>query len=288
MVTRAMPTAGLPLLERAAVTALARLLPAGFRDRQRDEWTADLMTLASHGAAVRWRYLLAAMWTLPTLRSLVRSGRAGGPSGAVAAPVALALTARVLILGLGWPVMSWLFGVALRYVVYDVPARLEAGMTFDPKDLWPTDGVWVALTPLWIMLSLGAWAAVLGGPFLIGSLGLVATVAGPLRRGQSGRQRLTAALAGVGALAFVVGFFVLVGLFPTVLAEPGDYLISADARSGVTVGLLGVASIVFAAKARALAGRTRAALLLVGAGAVIVMLAHHVPLGVSMNIWFMD
>jgi hypothetical protein len=58
------------------VAALAALLPVGFRDRQKAEWTADLTDLASAGAVVRWRYLMAALWTLPKLRSLVRSGEA--------------------------------------------------------------------------------------------------------------------------------------------------------------------------------------------------------------------
>ncbi|MFI1994792.1 hypothetical protein [Actinoplanes sp. NPDC020271] len=73
-----MVTRSVSLLERAAVAVLGRLLPVGFRDRQRAEWSADLADLASEGGAVRWRYLLAAAWTLPALRSLVRRGRPGG------------------------------------------------------------------------------------------------------------------------------------------------------------------------------------------------------------------
>jgi hypothetical protein len=72
-------TRSVPPLERATVAVLGALLPAGFRDRQRAEWSADLAELASEGGAVRWRYLLAAAWTLPALRSVVRSGRPVGP-----------------------------------------------------------------------------------------------------------------------------------------------------------------------------------------------------------------
>lgn len=51
---------------------LARMLPREFRDRQRAEWTADLLDLPR---ADRARYLLAAAWTLPELRAVVRAGR---------------------------------------------------------------------------------------------------------------------------------------------------------------------------------------------------------------------
>jgi hypothetical protein len=66
--------------ERIAVAVLARLLPPGFRDRQRAEWSADLADLRSAGAVARCRYLAAAAWTLPTLRRAVRADRAASPS----------------------------------------------------------------------------------------------------------------------------------------------------------------------------------------------------------------
>ncbi|MFI5494187.1 hypothetical protein [Actinoplanes sp. NPDC051859] len=166
MVTRLLSTAGLRPLERSAVAVLARLLPAGFRDRQRQEWTADLMTLSSTRAAVRWRYLLAAAWTLPALRSIVRTGFGGGPFTATAAPT-LVLVARVLTIGLGWPVISWLVAVALRYQLYDVPSRRAAGISTATTDLWPSNGPLVVLGPLWGILEMGAWIAYMGGPFLI-------------------------------------------------------------------------------------------------------------------------
>ncbi|BEL02578.1 hypothetical protein Q0Z83_007690 [Actinoplanes sichuanensis] len=59
-------------VQRIAVATLARLLPTGFRDRQRAEWSADLLELSRRQ---RVRYLLSAAWTLPELRAAVRAGR---------------------------------------------------------------------------------------------------------------------------------------------------------------------------------------------------------------------
>jgi hypothetical protein len=67
------------MVSRAA-SALAVLLPAGFRDRQRDEWLGDLLALSEAGAGrgVRVRYLMGAVRTLPVLRRQVRRGRSAG------------------------------------------------------------------------------------------------------------------------------------------------------------------------------------------------------------------
>ena len=67
-------------IERILVAALAGLLPPGFRYRQRAEWSADLADLRSAGTVARCRYLVAAAWTLPTLRRAVRGGRTPAPS----------------------------------------------------------------------------------------------------------------------------------------------------------------------------------------------------------------
>jgi hypothetical protein len=65
------------------VAALARVLPAGFRDRQRGEWIGDLAQLDGRSRA---RYLLTAILTLPSLYVAARS--ASGPSSgwAIALP----------------------------------------------------------------------------------------------------------------------------------------------------------------------------------------------------------
>jgi hypothetical protein len=67
------------MVSRAA-SALAVLLPGGFRDRQRDEWLGDLLALSEAGAGrgVRLRYLMGAARTLPILRRQVRRGRSAG------------------------------------------------------------------------------------------------------------------------------------------------------------------------------------------------------------------
>ena len=64
------------MVSRAA-SALAVLLPGGFRDRQRDEWLGDLLALSEAGAGqgTRLRYLMGAACTLPSLRRQVRRGR---------------------------------------------------------------------------------------------------------------------------------------------------------------------------------------------------------------------
>src|SRR6266550_9581436 len=67
----------LRLVDRVLVAALCSALPAHFRARQRAEWTADLLALA--GGSARWRYLLGAAWTLPTLRALARRAQVDGP-----------------------------------------------------------------------------------------------------------------------------------------------------------------------------------------------------------------
>jgi membrane protein YqaA with SNARE-associated domain len=67
------------MVSRAA-SALAVLLPGGFRDRQRDEWLGDLLALSEAGAGrgARLRYLMGAAYTLPILRRQVRRGRSAG------------------------------------------------------------------------------------------------------------------------------------------------------------------------------------------------------------------
>ncbi|MDQ0365239.1 hypothetical protein [Catenuloplanes indicus] len=54
--------AALRAADRRWLWALGLLLPAGFRDRQRGEWAADLLTLSAD-RAVRRDYLLAAART---------------------------------------------------------------------------------------------------------------------------------------------------------------------------------------------------------------------------------
>jgi hypothetical protein len=62
----------LPTAFRITVAVLTRLLPAGFRQRQHAEWTADLLDLDGRQ---RLRYVASAAWTLPELRAVIRAGR---------------------------------------------------------------------------------------------------------------------------------------------------------------------------------------------------------------------
>jgi hypothetical protein len=272
------PRAALPLAQRAVVAALARLLPAGFRDRQHAEWTGDLVALSDTGAGNRWRYLLGAAWTLPSLRAVVvRRGATGGPVLLTGAPAAMATIGRVLLVGLGWPVVSWWLAVFGRYTVLDIPGRLAAngGTPVDPKDLWPVDGPWIVLIPLWVLLSLGAGAAVVGGPYLVSSVGLAGLLAGPAQRRRTGRHRAAAALGGLAVL--VAAQFVLSGR--------GH---QDDLGNGIAGAVLGAGAIVLAVAGRGIRGRVRFGLALIGAAAIGILAVDHSAMGPPMLSWFLD
>ncbi len=106
-------TRSVPPLERATVAVLGTLLPAGFRDRQRAEWSADLADLASESGIVRWRYLLAAAWTLPALRALVRSSRPGPSWRGVRVHLARPGTSGIVVPAVLVAMLGGLFGAGL-------------------------------------------------------------------------------------------------------------------------------------------------------------------------------
>jgi len=226
--------------ERIALTVLAGLLPAGFRERQRAEWTGDLLELADSTAAARRRYLFAAAWTLPALRGAARRGGLTAPETVVGAPATLLVLSRVLLVGLGWPVLSYLIAVPARYFLFDVPGRLaRTGGMVDPKDLWPDGWAFVALYPVILVLTFGAYVAILGGPLLAGTLGLSSLVVGVRRRG---RTRLALVLGGAAVLAVVL-VSMAGGLPLTVVTDVDD---------GYGLGLLGVAAVLLALLTRGL------------------------------------
>ena len=77
-VNPASPTAaaaGLRRVDDVIVSLLCMLLPAGFRARQRGEWAADLTVLTQGNPRARWRYLIGAARTLPSLRSSISRRR---------------------------------------------------------------------------------------------------------------------------------------------------------------------------------------------------------------------
>ncbi len=109
------------LVLRAAVWVLSQLLPAGFRARQQAEWTGDLIALSASGAGGRWRYLFAAAWTLPSLRAHAQHPGVDRPQAIVPMPtISVTALKRVVLVGLGVPVVVWLLSVPLRYYLLDV------------------------------------------------------------------------------------------------------------------------------------------------------------------------
>ncbi|UQU67829.1 hypothetical protein COUCH_16800 [Couchioplanes caeruleus] len=104
-----------PLLERVAIALLARMLPAGFRDRQRAEWRGDLAELARHGRASRLRYLAIAALTLPSLHLAARRGPWAGGGWAIrpqkgsgtAVPIALLAVTAGMFAGAAAGRLTW-------------------------------------------------------------------------------------------------------------------------------------------------------------------------------------
>jgi hypothetical protein len=280
VVTRPAPNLALPSLELVVVGLLARLLPPGFRDRQRAEWTGDLLAMEKAGAGARWRYLVGAMFSLPALRSVVRRGDLGGPAGGVVVSPGRTLVARVLVVGLGWPVVSWLIAVPLRYVAYDIPGRRAAGVDTDPQDLWPVPA------PFWALLHAGAWFVTIGGAWLVVSLGIALAVLGPAQGGRSWARRVGLAAIGVtgAVVAGAVGW-----MLPLVTLDHRwlGIVERSVVRDGVSIALAGLA-VLLGALSPNLARRTRVALVVVGVAAVAVTVARYLPVTRDMVGWFED
>ncbi|GAA1499461.1 hypothetical protein GCM10009827_001260 [Dactylosporangium maewongense] len=266
MVTGAAPAA-LTTGVRLAVATLALLLPAAFRDRQRAEWTADLMTLP----AGHWRYLFGAARTLPALRAAAhRAGLSRGPVAAAATFPSDAL-ARTLLAGLGWPVLSWLLMVPLRYFLFDIPGRIAAGGgPDDPKSLWPSGALFVVLLPLILALTFGAYVALAGGWLLAASIGLAGAAVGV------GLRRLWLAVAGLSLAAAALLAVTVAGL-PVFDADPG-----------YGAALLGTTAVALGLWSRTLSRWQRGWLLTIGLAAAAVLAAHHTPLGAAMHTWYLD
>jgi hypothetical protein len=277
----------LPVGQRLVVTALSSLLPPGFRARQRAEWAGDLLALKDGPSAVRRRYLLGAARTLPALRAAASRSRRADPSSL---PVALstgaaALTslARVLLVGLGWPVVSWLLWVPGRYYLYDVPGRIaQTGGPVDPNGLLPDPPLFYLVLPAVLPLQLGALVALFGGTLMVMSIGLAAVGVGMAQRRRSSRHRLMLGLLGFAAILSVLGVMAL-GNSPS-SGEPFGGL--SDAAG--TTGALGFGALGLGLLARSLTVRTRVALLLLAVGAAVLVGAHHTDLGNQWHTWFLD
>lgn len=263
-------------LERAAVRGLARMLPTGFRDRQRAEWTGDLLALADRGTGQRWRYLLAAALTLPALRTAAQRGglsQLDGPAVVASAPAVMTALARVLGFGLGVPIVGWIVTVPVRYFLFKPPGY------GDPKDVWPHGWLFVALLPLIVVLTVGAYIVVFGGPALIGALGLAAVVVGLTQRHENALHRALVSLSGVGLLT------VMMAAFATGVGLSTDD--TGRAQDGVLFAL-GILTVIVGLHASGLACRTRIAVTAVGFAAIAVTVASGTATGIVMLGWFLD
>lgn len=262
--------AALPRALRHAVALLTLLLPPGFRDRQRAEWTADLLTAPTNP----WRYLFGAARTLPALRAAARrGGLSRGPSAVTHTPGALAAPAHVLLAGLGWPVLSWILVVPLPYFAFDIPGHLAAaGGVIDPKSLWPDGPLFWALLPLIVALTFGAYVALAGGWLLAASIGLAGTAVGLVSR------RLPLAVAGLA----------LTAVAPLAVTVAGRALFDPATDPGYGAALLGTVAVALGLWGRTLGRWQRGWLVTIGLAAAAVLLAHHTTAGAAMHTWFLD
>ncbi|SCL27293.1 hypothetical protein [Micromonospora inyonensis] len=262
-------------VDDGVVSLLGLLLPVGFRARQRGEWTGDLMVLAQGNPAARWRYLIGAARTLPSLRRSI--GRRDATPIEVPAGVRQTV-ARILLLGMTWPILSWLLWVPARYFAFDIPGRRERSgysISIDPQTVWPFEGTPDWLLPLWIVPHFGAWAVVIGGPFLLAAVGVIGTVAALLRHRRRRVHRLTVAVAALTVVLVTVAWTaVMQGL--------------STHDDGYIAGVLGIAAAVLGATTSNLTHRTRVALLILGAGAIAVFLSFHTAAGIAMIGWFQN
>jgi len=111
-------------------------------------------------------------------------------------------------------VLAWFVAIPFRYVLLDIPGRFEHmrenPLPNDPKDLWPMDGPFVVLMPLWIALSLGAWAVLIGS-LLLPFMGFTAAVVSSKHLGAHGLRRWAWTAFGL-VLTRVVARFALVDI----------------------------------------------------------------------------
>ena len=113
-----------------------------------------------------------------------------------------------------------------------------------------------ALLPLIVVLTYGAYVVIMGGPFLIGAVGLAGVVVGLTQRGQSVAHRMSVILAGTSLMVAAV----------TALVAGVGLNTSLARRPGTLVGVLGIVALVLGSGARTLTGRTRVALGVVACG----------------------
>ncbi|MBG6140206.1 hypothetical protein [Longispora fulva] len=261
----------LPGAARFVVGLLCTALPAHFRARQRAEWTADLMQITG---PARWRYLFGAAWTLPALRLLARRARTDGSGIVAPAGPLVALTARTLLVGLGWAVLCWVVMLPGRYLVLDIPARMASGAQFDPKWVWPMSDM-PALLPAQIALYWGGMAASMDFPFVFG-LTLIALVVIALERGLPWRERLWVAAPRMAVVAFA-------GIVMTV----ADAFLAMVVGLGVGLGLAALVALWLGSAGHGLSTGRRVGLRVLGLAALAVLIVNQ-TVGHAVVVWFMD
>lgn len=261
-------------VRRAAVAALSRALPAHFRARQHAEWTADLLVLADQPTAAWIRYLLGAAWTLPALRRAAQRAAADGTAVVLPSSGLVArLTARVLMLSLGWTVPCWLLALPGQYLLYDIPGRRAAGMA-EPTLIWSGGPVWLQVVG--VVLYLGAATAVYDGPLLV-LCALVAVVLLAFERGLTAYDRIRWAALIAGA-AVSSGLIYLLVTFRLELGWTGG---------GPVLPTAGLVALGLSAGGRGLSRPTRVALAALGLAAVAVAVIDP-TVGLDMVVWFWD
>ncbi len=270
-------TRALARVDRVLVLALGSALPPHFRVRQQAEWAADLGDLAREGrSTARWRYLLAAAWTLPTLRALARHAQVDGP-GRVS-PLAVPTTrmlAWAFMINLGWTLLSWLIVIAGPYLVLDVAAQRAAGIYSDPKGMWPTGDPSLP-SPLRTALAFGAYAATTIDLLLVPVV-VVVTVGFLLpSRGQAGQHRLHTLARG----AFI-------GLMAVALTVVDPFVQLYTGVNGLAISVTGLAAAALTMGRFGLPKRWRIMLVLLAAANLAVAVIDN-TFGSAMVVWFQD
>jgi hypothetical protein len=268
-------TGGVRRVDRLLVIALGSALPPPFRARQQAEWAADLSDVTSQGGSARWRYLLAAAWTLPALRSLARHADVGGHGVSPPAAPTTRTLAWVLVVNSGWSLLSWLLVIAGPYLTLDVPAMQAAGIDSDPKGMWPIADASLP-APLRVALEVGGQAAtsvdLLWAPVVV-----VVTVGSMLlSRRQTGHDRLSTLAAGA-VIATVALALTAVELFVSLITTVNGVALSTTALAAAALAIGGFG----------LPRRWRIALGLLAAAGFAVAVTDN-TFGSAMVIWFRD
>jgi hypothetical protein len=247
------------------VQFLGALLPAGFRDRQRGEWAADLLMLA-HDPAARRRYLLAAARTLPALRAVAR----GHESAALVTPgrPSAVTTGRVIATMLAWTVSGWLSTVLVPYLF--LRTRDDAS----GFDMWGwLTGPAQILTPIMAVLFWGGLSTLLG-PVLTGITSAVTLLLAVAERRRSAGHRLGTAAASVALFLIASGQY---GLYNSRYHTDGDSL-----------AVLAMAALPLMTRRAGLSMRRRVVLGVLAAAAAAIVILYHTPFGYDMAVWLQD